>query len=68
MEKKSPGIRKFERLVGKADCTFGEGNFVNLIIRRKRKKLGKLCTNETSKQQVDERFLEHSNLFTFLQI
>ena len=34
-------------------------------IRGKRKKLKKLCTDETSKQLVDERFLEHSNLFTF---
>ena len=38
---------------------------VERIIRRKRKKLKKLCTDETSKQLVDERFLEHSNLFTF---
>ena len=35
------------------------------MIRRKRKKLRKFCTNETSKQLVDERFWEHSNLFTF---
>ena len=38
---------------------------IERIIRRKRKKLRKLCTNETSKQLVEERFLEHSNLFTF---
>ena len=38
---------------------------IERIIRRKRKKLRKLCTNETFKQLVDERFLEHSNLFTF---
>ena len=38
---------------------------IERIIRRKRKKLKKLCTNETSKQLVDERFLEQSNLFTF---
>ena len=38
---------------------------VERIIRRKRKKIKKLCTDETSKQLVDERFLEHSNLFTF---
>ena len=34
------------------------------IIRTNRKKLTKVCTDETSKQMVDERFLEHSNLFT----
>ena len=38
---------------------------IEQIIRRKRKKLKKLCTNKTSKELVDERFLEHSNLFTF---
>ena len=38
---------------------------VDRTIRRKRKKLKKLCTDETSKQLVDERFLEHTNLFTF---
>ena len=38
---------------------------IERIIRRKRKKLRKLCTNETFKQLVDERFLKHSNLFTF---
>ena len=38
---------------------------VERTIRRKRKKLKKLCTDEMSKQLVDERFLEHSNLFTF---
>ena len=38
---------------------------VETTIRRKRKKLKKLCTDETSKQLVDESFLEHSNLFTF---
>ena len=41
---------------------------IERIIRRKRNKLKKLCTNETFKQLVDERFLEHSNLFTFLRI
>ena len=41
------------------------GREIERIIRRKRKKLKKLCTNETSKQLVDERFSEHSNLFTF---
>ena len=35
------------------------------VIRRNRKKPKKLCTDETSKQLVDERFLENSNLFTF---
>ena len=38
---------------------------VERIIRKNRKKIKKLCTDETSKQLVDERFLEHSNLFTF---
>ena len=38
---------------------------IERIIRRKGKKLKKLCANETSKQLVDETFLEHSNLFTF---
>ena len=38
---------------------------IELIIRRKRKKLKNLCTNETYKQLVDERFLEHSNKITF---
>ena len=32
---------------------------------RKRKKLKKLCTDDTSKQLVDERFSGHTNLFTF---
>ena len=41
------------------------GRETERIIMRKRKKLKKLCTNETSKQLVDERFSEHSNLFTF---
>ena len=38
---------------------------IDRIIKRKRKKLKKLCTDETSKRLVDDRFLEHSNLFTF---
>ena len=38
---------------------------IERIITRKRNKLKKLCTDETSKQLVDEKFLEHSNLFTF---
>ena len=38
---------------------------IERIIRRKRKRLKKLCSEGTSKQLVDERFLEQSNLFTF---
>ena len=41
---------------------------IERIMWRKRNKLKKLCTSETFKQLVDERFLEHSNLFTFLRI
>ena len=35
------------------------------IISRKRKKLKSLCSDETSKQFDEERFLQHPNLFTF---
>ena len=38
---------------------------IQRIMRRIRKKLKKLCTDETSKQPIDEWFLEPSNLFTF---
>ena len=38
---------------------------IERIIRRKRKRLKKLCSEGTSKQLVDERFLVQSNLFTF---
>ena len=58
---KASGIRRFERMVSKAGCAFGEGNRWN----KEKEKLKKLCTDETSKQLVDERFSEHSNLFTF---
>ena len=34
-------------------------------IRTKRRELKKFWTNETSKQLLNGRFLEHSNLFTF---
>ena len=40
---------------------------IERIISRKKKKLKKLCSNETSKQLVHERFLENSNLFTFFK-
>ena len=38
---------------------------IERIIRRKRKRLKKICSEGASKQLVDERFLEQSNLFTF---
>ena len=38
---------------------------IEKIIKRIRKKIKKLCTDETSNQLVDERFPEHANLFTF---
>ena len=38
---------------------------IEWVIKRKRKKFKKLCTEETSKQLIDERFLEHLSLFTF---
>ena len=60
---KAAGIRRFERMIGRADCAFGMET--ERLIRRKSKKLNKLFTDETSKQRVDERFLEHSNIFTF---
>ena len=37
---------------------------IEKITRRRREKKT-LCTDETSKQLVDERFLGHPNLFTF---
>ena len=33
--------------------------------KKKRKKLKRHCIGETSKQLIDERFLEHSCLFIF---
>ena len=38
---------------------------IEQIIKRKIKKLKKLCTKQTSNELVDERFLEHFYLSTF---
>ena len=39
---------------------------IERIIKRKRKKLRKLCTNETFKQLVDERFFRTFQFIYFL--
>ena len=61
---KRAGIRRIEGFVGKADSISGEGNWKNSK-KNEKKNLKILCTDETSKQLVGERFLERSSLFTF---